>query len=96
MRAAQRRVGTTKGGLIAVEGVMAVALGDVRGGNAAFLAQHLLALTGAGDPQAGGGNDSDQADPIANLADSHLNSRVAQWAVGCGGALPVADCGNRR
>ena len=75
---------------------MAVALGDVRGGNAAFLAQHLLALTGAGDPQAGGGNDTDQADSIANLADSHLNSRLAQPAVGCGGASPVAECGNRR
>ena len=74
---------------------MAIALGDVRGGYAAFLAQHFLALTGAGNPQAGSGYYPNQADSIANLADSHLDSRVAQRGVGCGGALPGADCGNR-
>ena len=36
--------------LVSVEGAIAVALGDARGGKAALFALHFLALAGAGDP----------------------------------------------
>lgn len=71
MGAAEGGVCAAKGGLIAVEGVMAVALGDLGGGETALFAHHLLALAWTRDPEAGGGNDADKANSIADGTDSH-------------------------
>jgi lysophospholipase L1-like esterase len=53
----------------------------VRGGEATLLALHLLTLTGARNPFSGGIDHPDQTHSIANLADTHLNSRVSQGAI---------------
>lgn len=72
---------------------MAVALGDVRGSEAALLAHHFLALAGARDPEAVGGDNANETDSIANCTDCHLNSRVAHGARGCSGAGLGRFCG---
>lgn len=61
--------------LVVVEGAFAVALGNVRGGEAILFALHLLALAGAGDPQAGGGDFFDETDAAADGTCAHDSSK---------------------
>ena len=51
---------------------MAVALGNVRGGQAALFPRHLLTLARTRDPVAALIHHPDQADSIANWANTHL------------------------
>jgi hypothetical protein len=74
---------------------VAIALGDVRGGEAALFADHFLTFTGAGNPMAALIDNTDQADSIADCADTHLTSSLAERQAGCGGAGLGAECGKR-
>src|ERR1700691_2925877 len=72
---------------------MAVTLGNMRAGQAALFAHHLLALAGAGNPLAGFVDHAYQPDSIADCADTHLQSSVAQPAGSRCGAGLARYCG---
>jgi hypothetical protein len=57
--------------LVIVKGAVAVALGNVCGGEPVLLALHLLALAGAGDPEALDGYFFDEADAAADRTSAH-------------------------
>lgn len=75
---------------------MAVALGNVRGRQAALFARHLLALAGTGDPFAFAVDHPNQPDSIADCADAHVDSSVAQTGWKRAGGLSCPDCGKGR
>jgi hypothetical protein len=90
--AAQRGVGAAEGGLIAVQGVMAVALGNVRGGQAALFAHHLLALAGARNPLARALTTRTRPTPsqIGRHSSGFKPSATGRERAGAG---PVTGCG---
>ncbi len=87
MSPAQRLIGAVKGGFVAIERVLAIALGDAGRGEAALFAIGFLALAGAGDPEAGVGDDADKTYAVADWDNTLMTfSSLAQWArARCGG-----------
>ena len=71
MCAAQRLIRAAECGFVAIERVLAIAFGDVGGGDAALFAVSFLTLAGAGDPQASIGHDADQAYAVADGTCAH-------------------------
>src|SRR5580704_19714587 len=71
MSAAERLIGSAETGFVAVQRVLAVALGDVGSGEAALFAVSFLAFAGAGDPQAAFGDHANQTYAVADGTFAH-------------------------
>src|SRR5580658_85743 len=67
--------------VILVEAAFVVALRDARGAKAILLPLHLLAVAGAGDPDAFGGDFFNQTRTAADRTDAHDSSKRS--AFGC-------------